>query len=65
MIAFVTQIFVGRWMDIYMEFQRDTPHMKFERHLGNAAAELSVKFQSNRNGLTPNLTAWILHEILW
>ena len=42
----------------------DRNALKFDRHLGNAAAEVSVKFKSNWKSLNPNLAAWRLREIL-
>ena len=36
--------------------------LKRDRHLGNAAAEVSVKFQGDRKCLNPNLAASRLHE---
>ena len=39
--------------------------MKFDRHLGSAAAEVSVKVQSALKSLIPNLLAARLQEILW
>ena len=38
--------------------------LKFDRHLGSSAVEMSVKFQSDRKGLNPKLAASRLHEIL-
>ena len=38
--------------------------LKFDRHLGSAAAEMPVKFQSNWKSQNPNLAASRLHEIL-
>ena len=38
--------------------------LKFDRHLGSAAADMPVKFQSDWNSLNPNLAASRLHEIL-
>ena len=38
--------------------------MKFDRHLGNTAAEVTVKFQSDRTILNTNLAASRLREIL-
>ena len=38
--------------------------LKFDRHLGSAAAEVSVKFQSKWKSLNSNLEASRLHEIL-
>ena len=36
----------------------------FDRHLGSSAAELPVKFQSDRKSLNPNLAASRLNKIL-
>ena len=38
--------------------------LKFDRHLGSAAAEVPVKFQSEWNCKNPNLGAPRLHDIL-
>ena len=38
--------------------------MEFDRHLGSAAAEVPVKFQSDWKSLNPNPVAERLHEIL-
>ena len=38
--------------------------LKFDRHLGSAAAEVPVKFQSDWKNLNPNLAASRLREIL-
>ena len=38
--------------------------LKFDRHLGNAAAEVPVKFQSDCKILNPNLVASRLNKIL-
>ena len=38
--------------------------MKFDRHIGSIAAEVSVKFQSDRTILNSNLAASRLYEIL-
>ena len=38
--------------------------LKFDRHLGSAAAEGPVKFQSDWKSLNPNLAISRLHEIL-
>ena len=38
--------------------------LKFDRHLGSAAAEVPVKFQSDWKSLNPNLAASRLYEIL-
>ena len=38
--------------------------IKFYRHLGSAAAEVPVKFQSDWKSVNPNLAASRLHEIL-
>ena len=38
--------------------------LKFDRHIGSNAAEVPVKFQSDRAILNTNLTASRLHEIL-
>ena len=38
--------------------------LKFDRHLGSAAAEGPVKFQSDWKSLNPNLATSRLHEIL-
>ena len=37
--------------------------LKFDRHLGRAAAEVPVKFQSDWKSLNPNLAASRLHEM--
>ena len=37
--------------------------LKFDRHLGSAAADVPVKFQGDWTRLNPNLGASILHEI--
>ena len=37
--------------------------LKFDRHLGSAAAEGPVKFQSDWKSLNPNLAISSLHEI--
>ena len=37
--------------------------LKFDRHLGSAAAEVPVKFQSDWKSPNPNLAASRLHEI--
>ena len=39
--------------------------ISFDGHLGSAAAEVSVKFESDWKSLNPNLAASILDEILW
>ena len=39
--------------------------LKFDRHLGSAAAEVPVKFQSDYENLNLNLVDSRLHEILW
>ena len=38
--------------------------LKFDRHIGSNAAEVPVKFQSDRTILNTNLATWRLHEIL-
>ena len=38
--------------------------LKFDRHLGSAAAEVPVKFQSYWESLNPNLAASRLHKVL-
>ena len=38
--------------------------LKFNRHLGSAAAKVPVKFQRAWQSLNPYVTAWRLHEIL-
>ena len=38
--------------------------LKFDRHLGSAAAEVLVKFQSDWKSLNPNPVASRLHEVL-
>ena len=38
--------------------------LKFDRHLGSAAAEVPVKFPIDWNSLNPYLAASRLHEIL-
>ena len=38
--------------------------LKFDRHIGSTAAEVPVKFQSDRTILNTNLAALRLHEIL-
>ena len=38
--------------------------LKFDAHLGSAAVEVPVKFQSDCKSLNPNLVASRLHEIL-
>ena len=38
--------------------------LKFDRHLGSAAAEVPVKFQSDWESFNPNLAASRLGEIL-
>ena len=38
--------------------------LKFDGHLGSAAAEMPVNFQSDWKFLTPNLAASRFHEIL-
>ena len=38
--------------------------MKFDRHIGSKAAEVPVKFQSDRTILNTNLAASRLYEIL-
>ena len=38
--------------------------MKFDRHIGSNAAEVPVKFQSDRTNLNTNLAASRLYEIL-
>ena len=38
--------------------------LKFDRHLGSAAAEVPAKFQSDWESLNPNLAASRLREIL-
>ena len=37
---------------------------KFDRHLGSAAAGVTVKFQNDWKSLNPNLMAMRLHKIL-
>ena len=39
--------------------------LKFDRHIGSAAADMPVKFQSDWNSLNPNLAPSRLHEIRW
>ena len=38
--------------------------LKFDRHLGSSAAEISVKFQNDIIIITPNLVAW-LWDFTW
>ena len=38
--------------------------LKFDSHLGSVAADVPVKFQSDRKSLNPNLPPSGLHEIL-
>ena len=38
--------------------------LAFDRHIGSAAADIPVKFQSGWKRLNLNLVAWKLHEIL-
>ena len=38
--------------------------LQFDRHIGNAAAEVPVKFQNDWKSLNPNFAASSLHEIL-
>ena len=38
--------------------------LKFDRHLGSAAADVPVKLQSDCRSVKPYLVASILHEIL-
>ena len=47
-----------------IECYNDRFAMKFDRHLGSAAAVLPVKFQSDWKSLNPNLPASRLREIL-
>ena len=46
-------------------FYNDHIALKCDRHLGSAAAEMPVKFQSDWKSLNPNLATSSLHEILW
>ena len=39
--------------------------LKFDRHLGNSAADVPVKFQSDVIIQTTNPVASRLHKILW
>ena len=43
---------------------KDRIALKFDRHLGNAAAEVPVKFENDWKSSNPNLAASSLHEIL-
>ena len=47
-----------------IECCNDRIALKFERHLGSAAAEVPIKFQSDRKCLKPNLVALRLYETL-
>ena len=39
-------------------------NLKFDRHLGSAAVEVSIEFQIDWKSLNPNLGAMLFHEIL-
>ena len=43
----------------------DPVALKLDRHLGNAAADVPVKFQSDWKSINLNLAVSRLHEILW
>ena len=45
-------------------YHNDRIVLKFDRHLGSVAAEVPVKFQSDRKSLNPKLVVSRLHEIL-
>ena len=57
-----------KWRNFRMTLKvgcnNDRITLKFDRHLGSAAANVPVKLQSDWRSLTPNLAVSRLHEIL-
>ena len=66
--VYVTGSYCNSWaVGLYsreIELYNDRIALEFDRHLGNAPVDVSVKFQSDWESLNPNLAASILHEVL-
>ena len=55
---------ISRSLEVEIGCYNDRIALKFDTHLGSAAAELPVKFQSDWKSLSLNLAASRIHEIL-